>query len=102
MTEIKVGSEWVNRAGRVFTILAIDEGNLFVKFDDGEHGLILEEILNVHCKPAPVRRTVWLNVYKGYADCYNSENRADNNIRSGLLFQQEVELIDPRGGARGE
>lgn len=102
MTEIKVGSKWVNRAGRMFTILAIDEDELFIKYDSGEHGLVSEKALKAFCKPAPVCRTVWLNVYDGYADCYNSKNRADNSICSGLLFQQEVELIDPRGGACGK
>lgn len=102
MSEIKVGSEWVSNINHKFTVLAIDENCLFIKYDSGKHGLMSKKALKAFCKPAPVRRTVWLNVYEGYADCYNNKSRADNSICSGLLFQQEVELIDLRGGACGK
>lgn len=102
MTEIKVGSKWISNTDNKLTILAIDEGYLFVKYDSGENGLVSEKDLKSFYKPAPVRRTVWLNVYEDEVQCYNSENKADNNIGYGLLWQQEVELIDPRGGACGK
>lgn len=98
MTEIKVGSEWVSNSGHKFTIKAIDEDKLFVKYDDGEHRVIAEDALRTFCKPAPVRRTVWLNVYEGFTHVYDKKERADIWKQGHLLFQQEVELIDPREG----
>lgn len=98
--EIKVGSEWVNNINNKFTILAIDEDKLFIKYADGEHTIISEEGLRVFCKPLPKRRTVWLNVYNGCCLSYSSKDEADKNKVTGILFQQEVELIDPREGER--
>lgn len=104
MTEIKVGSEWVLKTNdnRRCKILYVGKKVLFAEWREGnEDRYKISDFLEFY-KPAPVRRTVWLNVYDGYADCYNSENRADSSICSGLLFQQEVELIDPRDRERGE
>lgn len=102
MSDIKIGSEWVDSINNKFTILAIDEDKLFVKYTKGDHMIISEEGLRVFCKPLPKRRTVWLNVYEGHAATYNSKQSADLNRTDAVLFQQEVELIDPREGKKDE
>lgn len=96
--EIKVGSEWVNGVGETFTILAKDDGHCFVKFCDGDPKIFLEESIIKFCKPKPTRRTVWLNVYEQDVIFHTDKNNADLRKGTGLLWQQEVELIDPREG----
>ena len=98
MSEIKVGSEWidcsngerakVDYVGAAFAALIVD--GIF------ERAIHLSDFIKEY-KPAPVRRTVWLNVYETYAECHNDKRRADRFNASSLLWQQEVELIDPRG-----
>lgn len=102
MTEIKVGSKWVSYTDNKLTILAIDGDYLFVKYDSGENGLVSEKDLKSFYKPSPVRRTVWLNVYDYGTHAYPTKEDADNLAREDILWQQEVELIDPRGGACGK
>lgn len=94
--EIKVGSEWVNENGLNFTVLFIDDGKCFVRWEDGKHTVISSRLIKGLCKPAPVRRTVWLNVYASGVNKYENKDRADYHKHEGILWQQEVELIDPR------
>lgn len=96
MNEIKVGSEWVNEGGRRFNVLFVGEFSALAQWDNKKEFNPLLVEFGSRYKPAPVRRTVWLNVYEDEVQCYNSKNKADNNIGYGLLYQQEVELIDPR------
>lgn len=97
--KIEIGSEWVSSIGERFTVLAIDENRLFVKYYDGEHRIISEHGLRLFCKPAPKRRFVYFNVYEHKVGLpYNSEEECRERAGEGLLWTQKVELIDPRGG----
>lgn len=101
MSEIKVGSEWVSEngerakvdyVGAAFAVLIID-GIL-------ERAIHLSDFIKEY-KPAPVRRTVWLNVYKHNCLVHYSKESADKYKYDVCLFQQEVELIDPSEGEKG-
>lgn len=98
MSEIKVGSEWVSEngegakvdyVGAAFAVLIID-GIL-------ERAIHLSDFIKEY-KPAPIRRTVWLNVYNDMVVAHNTKDKADILKSINVLFQQEVELIDPREG----
>lgn len=99
MNEIKVGSEWIDRSsgerakvdyvGAAFVILTVEGG-----FERSMH---LSAFITEY-KPAPVRRTVWLNVYEDDVTRHSTKNGADWMATDALLWQQEVELIDPREG----
>lgn len=98
MSEIKVGSEWTNHRGIKFKVLFVGGASAFCRWDNGrEFNVPLGHFGDIY-KEAPVRRTVWLNVYESHAAAYNSKQSADLNMSNAVLFQQEVELIDPRGG----
>lgn len=97
MTGIKVGSEWVHADGNRYRITATGVHTVLLYSDESKREFsVVEDVLISSYKPAPVRHTVWLNVYDDEVQCYNNKNKADNNIGYGLLWQQEVELIDPR------
>lgn len=99
--EIKVGSEWVNEDGLNFTVLFIEGGECFVKWEDGKRSLVSAKIIRNFCKPKPTSRTVWLNVYDDYAVSHTTKQESDSFKSEYVLFQQEVELIDPREGEKG-
>lgn len=103
MSEIKVGSEWVSESGSgVATVKYVGEHKVFIKWnEDGSEGERFKELFLKNFKPAPVRRTVWLNVYGKDVGVYECKKSADEEAADGLLFQQEVELIDPREGEKG-
>lgn len=101
--EIEVGSKWVaKRESSTFSfeVLFVGLREAFCRFNDGSEGSLSFQWVETHYKLELVRRTVWLNVYEDEVQCYNSKNKADNNIGYGLLWQQEVELIDPREDAK--
>lgn len=97
MSEIKVGSEWIGYEGVKVVVKYIGKNILTYEYEDIENSARPEHFLT-RFKPAPVRLTVWLNVYEGHAVSYNSKQSADLNMSNAVLFQQEVELIDPREG----
>lgn len=96
MSEIKVGSEWVHADGNKYRVTATGVHSVLLYSDESKREFsVVEEVLISSYKHAPVRRTVWLNVYEGHAVSYNSKQSADLNTSNAVLFQQEVELIDP-------
>lgn len=98
MTDIKVGSEWVSPRGGIATVKYVGEHNVFIKWNqDGSEGERSIAIFLKNFKPKPTRRTVWLNVYEDFATCNNTKEQADMVKGDNVLFQQEVEIIDPRG-----
>lgn len=102
MSEIKVGSEWVGGSNDIATVKYVGEHKVFIKWkEDGSEGERFKELFLKNFRPKPTRRTVWLNVYERNAVSYNSKQSADLNMSNAVLFQQEVELIDPRGGEKG-
>lgn len=103
MSEIKVGSEWVFKDNCTVTckILFVGNTKLFAERDNGIEFMREIKSFLKYYNPAPVRRTVWLNVYEGYVLSYNSKQSADLKMSNAVLFQQEVELIDPREGEKG-
>lgn len=101
MNEIKVGSEWVNSSGAKVKILSIGEEKVFVNYQGLGETIVDNLFLKTFYKPAPVRRTVWLNVYEDDVTRHSTKNGADWMATDALLWQQEVDLIDPRDGEKG-
>lgn len=103
MSEIKVGSEWVSENGNgAATVKYVGEHKVFIKWnEDGSEGERYISLFLKHFKPAPVRRTVWLNVYEDDVTRHYTKEDADAIKVTGLLYQQEVDLIDPSEGEKG-
>lgn len=102
MSEIKVGREWVHADGNKYRVTATGVHSVLLYSDESKREFsVVDEVLISSYKPAPVRRTVWLNVYYYHCNCYGTKAEADKYKALGLLFQQEVELIDPREGEKG-
>lgn len=102
--EIKVGSEWVGvKNNHLYEVTAVGKRYaLFLNYTDGtEYPVEFNNIKNA-LKPKPTRRTVWLNVYPNRIFSHLSKTVADANKMADILYQQEVELIDPREGERHE
>lgn len=99
MSEIKVGSEWVTEYKDIATVKYVGEHKVFIKWnEDGSEGERFKELFLKNFKPKPTRRTVWLNVYPNRVHAHSKKILADRYKMDGALFQQEVELIDPREG----
>ena len=89
MSEIKVGSEWidcsngerakVDYVGAAFAVLIVD--GIF------ERAIHLSDFIKEY-KPAPVRRTVWLNVYSKHTIIHDTKQDADQSIGGSLVWQQ--------------
>lgn len=101
--EIKVGSEWIDESCEMeLKVLFVGEQKALVKYDDGTEGAQKLDWFFTVFKPKPTRRTVWLNVYSNFAQCHKDKDIADRCKDNHVLYQQEVELIDPREGERNE
>lgn len=101
MSEIKVGSEWTNHRGTKFKVLFVGGSSALCQWDNGrEFNAPLGHFGDIY-KEAPVRRTVWMNVYPDTVDSYKFKEDADISKFKDMLWQQEVELIDPREGEKG-
>lgn len=94
--EIKVGSEWVNSNGKILKVLFVGNVSALCQWPNGKECNPMLQEFGDRLKPAPVRRTVWLNVYENIVKPHQSKREADMFMADGCLFQQEVELIDPK------
>lgn len=102
MNEIKVGSEWVHADGNRYRVTANGVHSVLLYSDESKREFsVAEDVLISSYKPAPVRRTVWLNVYEDEVTRHSTKNGADWMATDALLWQQEVDLIDPRDGEKG-